>query len=44
MSKANPTPYEEARRNIDRIIAELETELKRMEARKCTLQDPTPTT
>lgn len=43
MSKAT-TPYEEACRKIDRIIAELDKELKRMEARKCTPQDPTPTT
>lgn len=38
------TPYEEARRKINRIIAELDKELKRMEARKCTPQEPTPTT
>ena len=42
MKKA--TPYEEARRKIDRIIAELDKELKKMEARKCIPQDPTPTT
>lgn len=40
MSKKKPlTPYEEAMKNIDRIIAELDKE-----ARKCTPQETTPTT
>lgn len=40
MSKRKPlTPYEEAMKNIDRIIADLEKELK-----ACTLQETTLTT
>lgn len=40
MSKRKPmTPYEEAMKNVDRIIADLEKELS-----TCTLQETTQTT
>ena len=39
MSKKKPlTPYEEAMKNIDRIIAELDKEMER-----CTVQETTAT-